>query len=437
MVGRGTLLVIIGFAMIFGIAGQYWDRESTSAVTNYIQYYGQANVYNIAVAGANIGCDSLFNDINSTGFPVSGKFSGGNYTVTTLTVPGEPAEDMLQSVGTYSDYTGDYADTVQVLLTRRSYSQWEFFSVRENGIYWKTGDTVTGPMATDDSLYVSGSPTFEGQVSAKLGISKSLPATPKFLAGFQSGVGYNMASVTPSASQASRKFTNSNTQGSYDVYLNFSYNSTTKQTDVSFYSTSTQGYGWNRTTTRVPATGDSVLPLSGFAPNGVVAVSNGDVHVQGVLAGQLTVVAQQGAIGASNSGNILIDNNITYQNNPLSDPSSTDMLGLVAQNNITLTASQQTVDIDAALYAENGSFSYSGASSTYLGQTAYIDLLGSIANYSRGGVGEFNTLTGQMIDGYNKDYVYDKRLASSSPPDFPYTGTFGVLTWRETPPSMP
>ena len=433
MVGRGTLLVILGFSLIFGIAGQYWNRESTSAIQNYVQYYGQANVYNIAVAGADIGCDSLFNDVNASGLSIGGKFAGGNYSVGLVPVTRHSSEYMLQSVGTYSDYTGDYSDTIQVLLARRSYSQWEFFSMKENGIYWKTGDTVSGPMATDDSLYVSGTPVFKGQVSSKLGMSKALRSSPEFLAGCQSGVGYNMASVTPTASQASRTFSNTNTSGTYNLYLTLSYNSTNNQTDVSFYSSSTQG----RTTTRVPASGDSVLPLQAFAPNGVVAVSNGDVHVQGVLAGQLTVVAQQGALGSSNSGNILIDNNITYENNPLTDPSSTDMLGLVAQNNVTLTASQQSVNIDAAIYAENGSFTYSGWSSTNLGTSAYINLLGSIANYSRGAVGTFSTSTDKTLTGYNKNYMYDTRLANEAPLDFPYTGTFGVLTWRETPPSMP
>ncbi len=438
MVGRATLIVIIGFSLVFGIAGKYWNREATSAVENYVQYYGQSNVYNIASAGANIGCDSLFTDVSATALSLSGQFAGGNYTVTTTPVAGHTSELLLQSASSYSDFTGSYTDTVQVLLTRRQYSQWEFFSNKENGIYWKTGDTVSGPMATNDSLYVSGTPVFKGQVSSRLGISKSLAATPKFLAGFQSGVSYGMSSVTPSASTASKLFTNTNTNtnSTYDVYLSFAYNTTTNEEDVSFH-TVTYVPGGHGGTTRVPASGDSVLPLSSFAPNGVVAVSNGDAHVQGVLGGQLTVVAQQGAIGSTNSGNILIDNNVTYQNDPTTNPSSTDMLGLVAQNNVTLTASQQNVYIDAAIYAQNGSFSYSGWSSTNLGTSAYIHLLGSIANATRGPVGTFNSSTNQTATGYNKNYQYDSRLASNSPPSFPYTGTFGVLTWRESPPHMP
>jgi hypothetical protein len=439
MVGRASLIVIIGFALIFGIAGQYWNRESTNAMENYIQYYGQSNVYNIASAGANIGCDSLFNDVNLASLSLSGQFAGGDYTVTTAPVAGHSSELLLQSVSSYSDYSGSYGDTVQVLLTKRQYSQWEFFSNSENGVYWKTGDTVSGPMATNDSLYVSGTPVFKGQVSARSGISKSLPATPKFLAGFQSGVSYNMSSVTPTASAASRQFTNSNTNTSstYDVYMAFSYNTTTGVEDVSFHTVTYVPSGRSGTTTRVPASGDSVLALSSFAPNGVVAISNGDAHVQGVLGGQLTVVDQQGAIGSANSGNIFIDNNVTYQNDPRTNPGSTDMLGLVAQNNVTLTVGQANTYIDAAIYAQNGSFSYSGWSSTNLGGSAYIHLLGSIANLTRGPVGTFNSSTGMMATGYNKSYTYDSRFASTAPPSFPYTGTFAIVTWRETPPEMP
>ena len=63
----------------------------------------------------------------------------------------------------------------------------------------------------------------------------------------------------------------------------------------------------------------------------------GNVTVQGTVSGQLTVAADQ---------NIYISGNVAYNNDPRTDPSSTDMLGLVANQNITV--------IEASAMANNG-----------------------------------------------------------------------------------
>ena len=44
MVGNGTLVVILGFAMAFAFAGRYWNKEATQGVETASAYYGQANV---------------------------------------------------------------------------------------------------------------------------------------------------------------------------------------------------------------------------------------------------------------------------------------------------------------------------------------------------------------------------------------------------------
>ena len=57
MVGRASLIVILGFSLIFGLAGQYWNRESDSATENFVNYYSSSAAHNIAVGAANLACD--------------------------------------------------------------------------------------------------------------------------------------------------------------------------------------------------------------------------------------------------------------------------------------------------------------------------------------------------------------------------------------------
>lgn len=441
MVGKGTLIVIIGFSAIFAIAGQYWNRESVAAMDNFVQYHGQANVYGIASAGANIGCDSLFQNINCASFPMTGSFAGGSYRVTLASANGSAGQRYatLTSVGTFEDVAGTYIDTVQVLLRMRQFSQYQFFSNSENGTYWITGDTVTGPVATNDYLYISGSPVFYGQASARLGLSQKPGSSPQFLSGLQTGTSIPMADVVPTANVAgSNTFQPSNTTKTnyqYDVYFDFQSNGKVNYKTVLSYDSSYTKYYWTYTTKVSVTSPTTSVDITTLAPNGVIAVSNGNAHVEGVVNGQVTVVAQQGDAGSSRSGNIFIDNDITYTTDPSVNPSCTDLLGLVAENNVTLTGTNYNAHIDAAIYAENGSFSYENYDKgSPLGR---IYLNGSIANKTRGAVGTFSTYTNTLSTGYLKSYKYDPRLASLAPPFFPFTGNFGVMSWRETPPQLP
>ncbi len=86
-----------------------------------------------------------------------------------------------------------------------------------------------------------------------------------------------------------------------------------------------------------------------MAPTGVIH-STADVRVSGTFDGQLTIYSE---------GNIWIDNDLVYANNPLVDNTSDDILGLVAANNIIATdnaANNTDLTIQASLLAINGEF---------------------------------------------------------------------------------
>ena len=79
------------------------------------------------------------------------------------------------------------------------------------------------------------------------------------------------------------------------------------------------------------------------------------------------------------------------------------------------------INIDAAIYAETGGFGAENHNSR--GFSGDINLLGGITQKERLPVGS------TAGDGFWKKYKYDKRLMNASPPAFPGTGGFEIVSW--------
>jgi len=130
--------------------------------------------------------------------------------------------------------------------------------------------------------------------------------------------------------------------------------------------------------------------------------------VSGIVNGNVTV-------GATN--NIFITNNVLYNNDPRTNPSSTDMLGLVAQNYVYVASSAPTnLEVDAYIVALNESFEVYNYDSALKGT---LSLYGGVTQTVRGAVGTFNATTGDRVSGYVKNYQYDPRLEMTAPVCFP------------------
>lgn len=414
MVGKGTLLVVLGFSLVFSLAARYWERTSDESVDNFVEYYDQTVAHNIAVSAANVAADSIFRDPGSPSLSMSGDFSDGTFSIKTSSYDKFGLNDiMVTAVGNFENYH----DTVQVLLSPYSFTKFAFFSVVESNVYWITGDTMWGPYHTESKINLSGSPVFYGKVTTKLGTNPKLPsrnAKPYFYGGYQSGVSIslpNNLSPLETASQGGKVFANPGS-GPYDVYLTFNSDGTVTYKD----NTMSQ---------------DTTVPLNTLAPNGVIYISKGNAHVQGVVNGRATVVADGSSGGGY--GNIYIDGNIEYRDDPRNGPSN-NMLGLVANNNVTITETSppmHDVYIDAGIFARTGSFGYQGYNDAAAGALGSIYLYGSITNYQRGDVGEFSQSTGSLQSGYLKNYKYDDRFSTSAPPYFPTATGFQIVAWRE------
>lgn len=415
MVGRGTLIVILGFSLIFGLASEYWNRTSLSATRNLMQYNDWTTAHNIAVSAANVGADSLFWRLNTSDLDNTGSFDGGTYETTTQTLPGPDSNVTLTAVGNYENMT----DTVIVTLQRYSFSRFGVYASTMSGVAWATGDTVQGPLHVEGNMNTIGNPVFDGEVTIEGSLNASPkyspgppPSGPQFNDNFTSGVSIpipatSVLNVLNAASSGGRVFNNPSPGKTFDVNLTFNSDGTVT------YKTSAMS-------------ADSTVPINTLAPNGVIMVENGVLNLQGTVNGQATVGSY--STNSSYGGQVNIQGNLIYNSDPRTNPNSTDMLGIVASYNVMVnppSASliQNNYNIDAAIFSQYGEFgaNYSLASAP-LGA---IDVYGSITNYQLGATENYN------YDGWTSEYGYDPRFKIQKPPSYPSTYRYQIASWYE------
>jgi len=420
MAGRATLLVILGYTILFSVTEKYWSRVSTDSVDNFLQYYDETTAHSIAISAANLGGSQVVaNEPRCGGFQLTGSMSGGDYEVDVDSIG--PYHLILTATGTYPPGESDESttDTVRVEFGPCYFSSFGLYTGTMNSLSWDTGDTIWGSFHSEGTFNVEGNPVFFGKVTSKNSISGG--GSPIIYGTLQTGISVPMPSTGVSnlegiATSGGNFINNPAQPAPFDVYLTLnSDGSVTYGTSLS--------------------SGDSTLPLSSFAPNGVVFVNNGNLHIHGTVNGQLTVGA--GGSSSSGFGNIYIDGSILCNSDPRTNSASTDMLGIVAQNNV-LVESDNTYKgtfppnppvnpvIEAAIYAQSGTFQcYYQKTSTYK-SLGSVHVYGSITNSYLG-----VTCDPTSTYGYNADYRFDPRFSDTGPPSYPSTGTYVILSWYE------
>src|ERR1035438_9930559 len=415
MGGKAILFVVLGFSLTFLIIGQNYNRITLRATDNMTNYANNEISHNIALSGANIACNAFYIDPTWTAGYSNLACQGGTVNITVQTLDAVKLIKSITSISTFQGYNGyslnTYHDTIIVTLQPSRFSRYAYYSTSEGGspIYWATGDTETGPLQTQDYLRVSGNPVFLGMVGTKLGVVKKNGSSdhPQFLGGLLTGsnVPINSAGVSSVESFA---LTNGFEFSGHDtVYLNF-------QGDSLKYR-----YAWN--------TKDTTKLISTMVHNGVLFVKGGTARIRGTIKGQLTLGCSQ----VTKGGSAYLDSSLAYKTNPISNSASTDIFGVVTQNNFVITdnkANNNNVTIQGSLYCQTGSFTAENYSTR--AYDGYINLLGGIVQAVRGPVGVIGT-SGNITNGFSKSYSYDRRFMFSAPPNFPNTGSFNVISWYE------
>ena len=492
MGGKAAILLVLGFSLIFLVFGHNFNNITNRSIDNYLNYYKQTTAYNIAVSGANLAAAEIFFDNTwDDGFEdlpfqggeidvyVSNPLGGGGGGKVTIchVPPGNPSarhtidipNAALPAHLAHGDYLGPCSGggaadpdmitilaegtfdnetfTVTVELLPSKFSKFAYYSsIEPSNIWWTSGDTVWGPMHVQGELKVANSPVFYGKVTTENGLDMGghweyvevggywswqrvrvgrrwqwrrvyVPqyeyqwvssADPKFYGGYESGISLELpangvSDVQSAASTGGYEFTGQDT-----VILTF------------------KGDSLNYKFSANDPTGTNVL-TSDFAPNGAIYVDDGTVRLSGTVEGRYTVGV--GGNVHQGEGKLYFDDDIVYQNDPNAGHSS-DLLGLVVQHEAIITdnaANNNDINIHASVYVQEGGF---GAENYDTRSSAgNINLLGGIIQYERRAVGTFSGNT--IVSGFNKRYRYDNRLLTVSPPFFPGTGEYEIVSWYE------
>ncbi len=384
-------LIIVAFSLV-----AYNDLAAAETSTNFVRAYfaaeaGMAKKFMELRAG-NV-------NILAENFSI-GPGAMGAYSVRVeLVEAGAFPSYRLISTGIYKKAERE----ISLIFRQTSCARFAYLSQDEDQFFWWgtrsiwfiSGDTIRGPLHTNDSLNISDDPIFEGPVSSSAAAINYYhggpPAdNPEFRESLSLGVP-NIQLPTVAESIDNIKAYAQQPNGLYlvgDTIITILSNGTMDVTNAD--------KNWlTPHNTPVPA-------------NGAVFVDNGYVDISGILSGKLTV-------GTSRS--IYVVNNLLYANDPRTNPASTDAMGLVAQNNVYVDKNAPfNIEIDAYIMALNTSF---GVENYNQGLKGTLTLYGGLTQYRRGAVGTFNSSTGTRATGYAKNYVYDSRLQDTAPPYFP------------------
>ena len=417
MFGKGTLIIVIGFVSAFSLYQLKLSRAVMSASDNFNYYFTRTQVHEQALTAMNFGINKVWAD---------------NVTNDSLTVVADGCTSQVQiyEVGldtvTLKVNTWNYAfdeehyalynkpkkvqdSVIAYFAYNQPISRYFWFTNNEAGVYWISKDTVWGPLHTNSVLRTSGSPVFYGKVTAKRGIAPN-PTTrgnrAKFYGGWEVGIDN---AVPTDMSPLINAATNGN--GGAPMNTKSLYNQ-----EVTFEFLS------NGKVIRTVSSTTDTVKITDIAPTGVI-YSTRDVRVKGVMNGKLTIYS---------ADDIFIDDDITYADDPLVNPSSDDILGLVANDDVIITnnsANNSNVVIQACIMATNGSFTAQDYNSRPVAGT--IRLTGSVMQDRRGPVGTFSWWTNSIMHGFSKRYHFDPRLSSISAPYYPYLRNLHLVAWWE------
>jgi hypothetical protein len=385
--------------------------------------------------------------------------------------------------------------TVEVVVKQSSFGRYAYFTDKETSsvsggaIWWKAGESVDGPIHSNNTggsnfnINYNGSmsPIFLDLLTAAGSTINYSPSKPRNEAtynkiflngskGFKLGVPrIELPPSTDAQKQAAWGASSgfpTTTTGLYlradspggiyirgDCTMQLAVNGSGDQTITVKQGSNTTVVTVNKTTQQATVTGpvgSGSATSSSILPNGVVYCTGNITSLSGtvadnkVVSGEIEVRSEMTIATDVNAGkDITVTNNLVYNTRPDKTKPASDQsnlkagtLGLVAESVIVSSSAPQNIELDCVLLAGSSSTS---AGSFYVQNyssktpTGTLKILGGVIQKARGPVGTFNSSTGQTTAGYSKDYKYDPRLAQHPPPYYPTTGQYERLSWRVLP----
>ncbi|MFA6438748.1 MAG: hypothetical protein WCX28_05525 [Bacteriovoracaceae bacterium] len=409
--GRSAIYMVMGMTFMFLFFGKTMSDNGTEAFSNAIDYYESTQMFNIAEAGANLACNQIFlNSSWRTGF-TNVPMNNGTFTVILDTVT-YPNKVYMTSIGVYQQDT----HFVKILLSPSSMAKFAMYSGNvSSAAKLRNGDTIDGPIHANSKLSTQGNPVFIGK--ATMGQLQKTAGSPTFLGGYQENVNITFPDYAPSAAAivdlANNPGGTHDYQNGSELFLKFSVDGS-GVCQVQYKLSSGDSYG-------------AAVPLSTFAPTGNIALVDGKLHIEGTIKGQVTITSALSATSADDShGAVYIDDNVRYYTDPLTNPSSTDMLAVVAASNIQIQ--KLPMRMDGAFFTNSSAKLKSDLVND--SPMKQLKIVGSLISKSIGST-DFGNGASQGANFYMK---YDTRLEGGSPTNFPNptnNNSFEVLSWFE------
>ncbi len=411
--GRFSIILVVGFTIVAGSMKMNLTRLGRDANQISNDRYEEAAARQSTNSAINLCLYELNQDFTwRDGFSQQSLGCGQfDATITDNSSDSTLGLDELRITinGSYG-FGNAFAD---VEIRKSAFSEFAYFTNNEPPIYFISGDTMRGPIHTNGQFHIWGDPVFYGYVSMHANNYYGW-GDPEFKAGVNFGcdeitLPLDLSILIGRAESGGVSFDN--------------------ETHIEFLNDGT--FNWATTRPETTWAGHSVVsivqtPISGNTTiegtNGVIATKNGeDISVKGTVNGQVTVLSD---------GDILIEDDILYHEDPLTNPTADDMLGLISRNDIILldnAANQNNCTIHATLMALNESFyveNYSGGS-----PRGVLTILGGLVQDERGPVGTFGY--SGIRSGYQKNYVYDQRFMTKAPPFYPVFSRNTITSWYE------
>lgn len=444
--GRAILILVSGLVILAGMIQMTNNSRAALAPEKTSEEFYEAQAKNVSASLIDNAIRHLIKDNEwdqevSTDQHYSGKGTLKTYTMGDTTIPGlvwDQWKTLLVSTATY----GSHTVKSEVLLRRDSFSRYSYFTDAEissagTEIWWYDDDQVTGPVHTNGTFRMSGSPTFNGLITSPndwygyTGDRRSSDSEERHGSdspNFNGGSNFNFGSEIdlPSESQINELQTLAETRGlSFDGDKDLEFFVKNDEGYVKTYQTETEYYrcGWRDRywCTREVVTGETEYRLASY--NGLVTV-DGTARVKGTVKGQVTL---------HSTDQIDIMGDIVYSEDPRTVETSTDLLGLVSEGNIEVDDDahrdngSSDLNIHASLMALGSSFKVENYGSG--SPRGELNILGGVIQENRGAVGTFSSYG--TASGYSKNYVYDQRLLSSVPPEFPRQSKFNIVYWKD------
>lgn len=404
MVGKASLLLLSGMIILLMTYHQKMGNITTRAGENFFDYYSKEVAHQIAVSGINIAAARMYKDGKWHNIQKTFSFQDGNLHTVLLSDTVGKDTILVGSIGSYKGYI----DTVIAYFGFLSengtpYTKYVWFTSQENGVSWKPGDEVWGPIHTNGTLNHQNDQTiiFHDKVTAGKGInSPPKNAKTKFLGGYEVGV------YLPEITSINTLINGANSGG-------YKFPSSTDTMKIKFKSDGNVVV-YQNSTAICPEPG---TPIYTLAPNGAI-YSEGPVVI---LGGVVNTSAQGVTVGSGD--NMLVEDQIVYADDPESNPNSDDIIGLVSWNDIIFdNTTKVDWQLQAALMAVNGSLT-----AVEMTKNGTFNFYGSVYQQDRGNA--------KMFQSFTKIYKHDERLTDNPPPYYPGAGSnvgkLYLIAWYE------